>query len=298
MARIGGAFPLPSAQISEGGGRFALASGASLYLGPGQGILSTGALSQFEWFDPVDQIWRVLITATDGDFISVDGVNFRVRNTSGTVTTTAITGAGTGGTNGIGTVATGASVGVTAAPAGGRTAIIVPIVGGSVQAPTITQAGSGFAVPPLIVIDPPPAGGIQATAVATLTAGAISAITMVTVGAGYAASPNFWILPQTGQYMGGPAVGVAAGTAPPGGIVFPTNAAPGNQNTAATGAQLTSAALTGSGTLTGLKIIDNGAGYTASPTLTVTGLTAATATATVGNTTPAADTSFFQPRIS
>lgn len=298
MARIGGAFPLPSAQVSEGGGRIAIASGGTFYPGPGEFLLSTGPATVCEWFDPVDQVWRTLITSTDGDFLSCDGVNFRLHNTTGTVTSLAITGAGTGGTNGIGTAATGAAVGVTAAPTGGQTAIIVPIVGGSVAAPTITQPGTGFTVPPLIVIDPPPAGGIQASAIATVNAaGQITAITMVTVGAGYQTSPNFWIIPVTNQYQGGPAVGVPAGVIPPTGIVFPANAVPGNQNTASNGAQLTSIALTGSGTLTGLKIINSGAGYTASPTLTITGLTAATATATVGNTTPAADTSFLQPRV-
>lgn len=298
MARIGGAFPFPIAQVQEGGSRIALASGGTFYPGPGSFLLQTGANTVLEWFDPNDQTWRTLVPASNGDFVAADGVNYRFRNTTGIVTATAITGAGSAGTNGIGTVATGVNVAVTAAPAGGQTAVIVPIVGGSVAAPTITQAGSGFLVPPLIVIDPPPLGGIQATAVASInSSGAITAITMVTVGAGYAATPNFWIIPQTNQYVGGPAVGVAAGAIPPSGLVFPTNAAPGNQNTSPTGAQLTSIALTGSGTLTGLKVINPGAGYTSSPTLVVSGMTAATATATVGNTTPASDTSFLQPRV-
>jgi hypothetical protein len=297
MSRIGGAFPFPTAQVQEGGGRLAIGSGQYFYMGPGEFIIQTGALTVIEWFDPIDQVWRTQLNASSGDFIPCDGVNWRLHNISGTVTGLTITGAGSGGTNGIGTAATNAAVGVTAAPAGGRTAIIVPIVGGSVQAPTITQAGSGFTVAPLIVIDPPPGGGIAATAYASVSGGVITAITMVSVGAGYQASPNFWIIPQTAQYQGGPAVGVPAGSTVEPGLVFPTNAVPGNQNTSPVGAQLTSNALTGSGTLTGLKIIDAGAGYTASPTLTITGITAATATATVGNTTPAVDTSFQQPRV-
>ena len=293
MARIGGAFPLPMAQLVEGGGAIALASGAVWYPPAGEYFIVQGSNTNFEYWDPIAQQWRQLTASPD--YASVDGVNWRLRNVSGTVTSTTITGPGSGGVNGIGAAATGASIVGTAA--GGIAATFAPIIGGSVQSPTITQAGSGFLVVPLIVIDPPPAGGIQATAVATISAGAITAITMVNVGGGYSASPNFWIIPQTNQYQGGPAAGVAAGIIPPSGLVFPTNAVPGHQATGATGAQLTSNALTGSGTLTGIKIISFGSGMTSSPTLTVTGAGAGTATATVSNTTPVSDTSFVQPRV-
>lgn len=293
MARVGGAFPLPTAQLSEAGGVVVLSSGSFWYPPAGEYFAIIGANTNFEIWDPIAQQWRQ--ETASPDFISLDGINWRFRNISGTVTSTTITGAGSAGTNGIGTTATGVSI--TGTAAGGIAATFQPIVGGSVQSPTITQGGSGFLVVPLIVIDPPPAGGIQATAVATISGGAITAITMVNVGAGYTASPNFWIIPQTNQYQGGPAAGVAAGSIPPSGLVFPSNAIPGNQATGATGAQLTSNALTGSGTLTGIKIITNGSGMTSSPTLTITGMTAATATATVANTTPVNDTSFVQPRV-
>ena len=175
------------------------------------------------------------------------------------------------------------------------------MIGGSVQAPTIAQAGTGFLVPPLIVIDPPPQGGTQATAVCTLASvgGGLASVSMVAVGAGYSSSPNFWIVPQTNQYQGGPEVGVTAGTIPPPGLVFPTNAVEGNQNTSPTGAQLTSNALTGSGTLTDLKLIYPGNNYTGTPTVTISGggISGATGTVTVGNTTPVNDVSFFLPRV-
>lgn len=295
MARIGGAFPLPTAQLVEGGGAIALASGAMWYPPAGEYFIIMGANTNFEVWDPIAQQWRQ-VTASP-DWSSIDGVNWRLRNVSGTVTSTTITGAGSGMTNGIGFAATGVTIIGTAA--GGVAATFAAIIGGSVQAPTITQGGSGFLVAPLIVIDPPPAGGIQATAVATISVGAITAITMVNVGAGYTATPNFWIIPQTNQYQGGPAAGVAAGVIPPSGLVFPSNAVPGNQATGATGAQLTSNALIGSGTLTGIKIISFGSAMTSSPTLTVTAATgsAGTATSTVANTTPVTDTSFVQPRV-
>jgi hypothetical protein len=297
MARIGGAFPLPLPQVQEGGSKIELGTGGVFYPPAGEYIFNTGTVTVLEFFDPQAQGWRTLFNSSTGGFISVDGVNFRLHNLSGAASATAVTGAGSGGTNGIGTVATGAAIAVATGSGAVVPITVVPIVGGSVAAPTITQAGSGFLVPPLIVIDPPPPGGTQATAICTLTTGGIGAVTMVDVGAGYAASPNFWILPQPNQYQGGPEVGVAAGSIPPPGLVYPSNAAPGNQNTSSAGAQLTSVALTGSGTLTAVKLIVAGSGYTGSPALTVTGVGAATATVTVGNTTPANDVSIMIGRV-
>jgi hypothetical protein len=273
MARIGGAFPFPTAQVNEGGGIIALASGGMFYLPPGEWACTTGTVTCLQWFDPIDQIWRGVQEPTlQGQMISSDGFNYRLINLSGVVTGAAITNAGSGGTNGIGNTATSASV-VFTGPSAGVTATGYPIVGGSVAAPTITQGGSGFLVPPLIVIDAPPAGGVQATAFATISAGAITAITMINAGAGYAATPNFWIMPQFGTYAGGASGSFAPGANPAPGLVFPANAMPGNQNTSAAGAQLTSVALTGSGTLTGIVVVNPGTNYsgTTIPTVTITG---------------------------
>jgi len=301
MARIGGAFPLPLAQVQEGGASIELASGGVFYPPSGEYLLTLGTGCVAQYWDPVAQQWRTFCPAGSGCFVSFDGYNFRLLNTTGIVSSMAITGAGTGGTNGIGFAATGAAAAIAASDTtGGAGATAYVIVGGSVAAPTITQAGSGFVVPPLVVIDPPPAGGIQATAIAALTAGGgIASITMENVGAGYTASPNFWLLPQTGVYQGGTSGGNTQGAIPAPGLVYPSNAAPGNQNTSSSGAQLTSIALTGSGTVTGLVIVNSGGGYTsASPTVTVTGLSGSpTATATVATTTPAVSISFLQPRV-
>ena len=286
MARIGGAFPFPTAQVNEGGGVIQLPSGGIWYFPAGQYLATTGAVSAVQWFDPILQGWRSWGEPTvTSQYISCDGYNYRLLNASGIVAGAAITAAGAGGTNGIGSVATGVSLAFTAPVSGqaNQTATGYPIVGGSVAAPTIVQAGSGFLSPPLIVIDPPPPGGIQATAVATLNAaGGISAIAMVNVGAGYAASPNFWIIPQYGTYAGGPSGSFAAPLGPPPGLVFPANAVPGNQNIGSTGAQLTSVALTGSGALTGIVVVDPGNLYdgTHIPTVSIGGtVVGATATA-------------------
>ena len=300
MSRIGGAFPLPNALPQEGGGIITLASGGVFYIPSGEYLLQTGSATCMEWWDPIGNVWRQGIGVSCAPtFIMTDGYNFRLRNLTGTITAQAVTGAGSGGTNGIGNAATGAAVGIAASnTAGGANATAYPIVGGTVPAPTVTQAGSGFTEPPLVVIDPPPSGGIQATAVAALTAGGgIASVTIVTAGAGYAAVPNFYLIPQTAVYQGGTSGGNAAGAIPAPGLVHPNNAAPGNQNTSPSGALLTGNALTGSGTFTGFRVINPGGGYTsASPTVTVTGIGAATATVTIGTTTPANDTTFLQPR--
>jgi hypothetical protein len=296
MAQVRGAFPYPYAQPQEGGGVIVLPGGGVWYMPSGEWLMSLPAANMvFEWWNPLANSWVTVNGASD--YVSSDGFNLRARNTTGSIASAPITAAGSGGTNGIGFVATGAAITFSAPASGGTLATGYVIVGGSVAAPTITQAGSGFLMPPLVVIDPPPVGGIQATAVAALNAaGGIASITMVNVGAGYAVSPNFYLIPQTPYYQGGPSGGVAAAPIIPGGLVFPFNAVAGNQNTSPVGAQLTSIALTGTGTVTGLIMINNGVGYTGTPTATITGVGAATST--LAAVTAAANaTAFFQPRV-
>ena len=302
MARIGGAFPLPLAQVQEGGTRVGLESGGVFYFPPGEYLAITDAHSLVQFWDGQSQSWQTLWGHSQGGFLSCDGYNFRAINDSGIVTSSSLT-AGSGMTNGIGATATGVSVAIAASNTTGYpTATAYAIIGGGVQAPTVTQAGSGFLIPPQIIIDPPPPGGIQATAHALMTAAGSSGIASIVVdvvGAGYLTTPNFWIIPQPALYQGGPSGGVAAGGIPAPGLVYPTNAVPGNQNTSATGAQLTSAALIDSGTLTGLVIINAGGGYTsANPSATFTGGAGGiAATITVGTTSLSTATVTLQPRV-
>lgn len=299
MAQVRGAFPYPFAQPAEGGGVVCLGAGGTWYPPSGEWLMQTAANLCVQWWDPIANTWRNQVSNSNtGDYFSTDGYNIRLLNLTGNILSAPITTPGTTGTNGIGFAATGAAIAFSAPAAGGTLATGYVIVGGSVAAPTITQAGSGFLVPPLVVIDPPPPGGIQATAVAALTAGGgITSITMVTVGAGYATTPNFYLIPQMAYYAGGPSGGVAAAAAaPPPGLVFPSNAVPGNQNTSAVGAQLTPVALTGSGTVTGLVMINNGVGYSGTPTATITGVGAAASTL-AAVTAAASAQAFVQPRV-
>ena len=285
MSRIGGQFPFPQQAPANGDGIVTLASGGIYTLPPGDWVVTLGDQTNLQWFDPSLLQWRGLNDDTSNlNYISSDGCNYRLVNMSGVVAGAAITNAGSGGTNGIGFSATGVSVSF-GAPSAGTTATGFAIVGGSVQAPTVTQGGSGFLLPPLIMIDPPPVGGIQATAYATISAaGVVTGITMNQVGAGYTASPNFYVFPQNPFYSGSPVAGANANAFPPPGLVYPTNLPAGSlyqPNISLSGCQLTSNALTGSGTLTGIGILNYGGGYTGTtiPSVTIVGCGAAAATA-------------------
>jgi hypothetical protein len=118
-------------------------------------------------------------------------------------------------------------------------------------------------------------------------------------GGGYTSTPNFYIVPQVASYAGAPTAGAAAGAWPPPGTVFASNTIPGFAGTISpTGAQLTPAALTGSGTITAVVITNGGGGYTAAPTLTATGGSGTiTLTPTVAVTTLAIAIVTLQPRV-
>lgn len=303
MARIGGAFPFPTAQVGEGTARLSLGSGGVFYFPSGEYITTNDASSTIERWDATEQVWVVFepSVANNGTYLNCDGYNIRLHNITGVVSGNTLT-AGSGMTNGIGSVQTGVSVAWAASNTTGYpTATGYVIIGGTVAAPTVTQGGSGFLIPPVIVIDPPPPGGIQATAIAVMTAAGssgIASITMVNAGAGYLTTPNFYVIPQAALYQGGPSGGAAAGGIPSPGLVFPTNAIPGNQNTSPVGAQLTPVALTGSGTLTGIHMINAGGGYTAAPAVTFTGgAGGVAATALVAVTSLANSTCLIQPRV-
>jgi hypothetical protein len=280
--------PFGSPQINGAGGEIVLPSGGIYVVPQGNYICQLGSQTVAQWFDPNNGLWRVVQPSGDLMQISADGGNYRLVNVSGTCVGANITNAGSGGVNGIGPVQTGSTVTFGAPAAGGVTATATGyvIVGGSVQAPVVTQGGSGFLVPPAVFCDPPPAGGVQATAVATISAaGVITAITMVNVGAGYTSSPQWYIAPQGfNGFLATP--DRAAGAFPPPGLINPANVWPGSvlqPNIAATGALLTPAALTGSGTLTAIVMTYYGAGYTGSTVPTIsfggTSLGAAAATA-------------------
>ena len=303
MSRIGGRFPFPLTSAQTCDVPISLPSGGTMTIPQGNWLVATGANTRLQFMDPVNLAWRNLPAGINGTDVSADGCNYRLINIAGTVVALAITAAGTGGTNGIGFGQTGVAVSIAAAPGGGPyNATAYAVVGGTVAAPTVTQPGSGFVSPPLVICDPPPVGGVQATATATLTAaGAISTVTIDNPGAGYLTTPAWYIFPEPAVYYGAPIAGVGPDIWPGVGLIHPSMQPPGSiyqaNFNAAAGALLTPAALTGSGTVTALLILDPGGGYTGTaPVVTITGAGAATGTATLGPA-PAVDRSFLQSRV-
>jgi hypothetical protein len=286
--RLGGPFVFNT----SGAFPVTLAGGEYFYPPPGNYLFALGNQTALQWWDPVAYSWRALASPGDStNSIDCDGYNYRLMNMSGVTTSALITNAGSGGTNGIGPTQTGTTVSFAAGSSNpGGTAAGYVIIGGALSAPTVTQAGSGFLVPPLILIDPPPQGGIQATATCTLTAGGgISTVTLTNAGAGYTSVPNYYVVPQFQNYPGLPtspytlpATGLVQPYVPPGQI---TNMPPSvftaqGQNPAfpsTAGALITSGALTGSGTLTGLVVTNYGYGYTTVPGITFANTTGALA---------------------
>lgn len=270
----------------------ALGPGESWLLPPGQGVVGTfggvtqgltgftltgqylvnlGPFLSLQMYDSQMQTWRNLPAANVTPVtISADGQNYRVANTTGAAVGAIITAGGTGLTNGFNTVTCTPS-------AGGGTWNV--IVGGAIN-PTLQIAAGGtlYTQRPILIANPPASQGstpyILPTAVAAITGGAISAVTVTNVGAGLVAQPTWTVLQAPGDTTGS------------GGSIAST------------------AALSGSGTVTALYTTGNygTAGLTAVPTLafsppstitataimnfTVTSISVAAAGAAYGNAQP------------
>lgn len=282
-----------------------LGSGGYIYPPAGQYLFTLGPQTVLQWQDPLYGWRNYCAPGAEIGAISLDGYNYRLINLSGTVVGASITNAGSGGTNGIGPTQTGTTLGVAGPGGTGQTAKGYVIVGGSLPALSIANAGSGFVVPPLILIDPPPAGGIQAEAFATITTGgALSSVTLTNIGAGYTNLPNVYVVPQFLDYPGSPALPFTIPSSP---TPVAPNFPPGNIFNAPGGGvtvglqqfvqglqqafPVTSGALVnfgagvlgGSGTLTGIVMTDFGSAYTGTSVPAVsfagTSLGAAAATA-------------------
>lgn len=244
------------------GNRISLAPAQTFTIPAGVWIVScTGTISAVQFLDPVRLEWVNLVGpgAAWALRIQSDGVNFRVNNLSDAAYGALITAAGSGYAQATTTVT-----------AGTGNSTWQPIIGGALGTFTVVAGGAGYTIPPLVLIPPPPAPGIQATATSALTSGAVSSITIRTAGAGYLTAPPITIVPVQTD--------------------------PGFTNGLITNATAT-VALTGSGTLTGLLLVNFGAPLTTAPTLTVSGAgTSATATTNPATVVAAAnDVITFQP---
>lgn len=231
---------LQQLQSAQAVGPLTLAAGQAELIPAGQWLIQPGPYSQIEVYDPITGIWRGLGTqAHDMKCVLSDGQNFRISNLSGCAVGAFVTNVGSGYT----------SAPTVTASAGGSA--WRAIVGGAINTTvTITSGGSGYTYPPLLLIDPPPVGGVVATATCTISAGAINAVTVVNQGAGYLVAPNITILPDP-------------------------------RDTAGTGGVLTvNSTLAGAGTVTAVVCTDQGTPQTSVPTLSFSGGGGSSAAAT------------------
>jgi hypothetical protein len=146
---------------------------------------------------------------------------------------------------------------------------------GSVGSIGITNAGAGYTEAPNVAIGAPPAGGVQATAVATVTTGAggVASVNVTSGGSGYTALPGVTFSAPT--TVGGiTAQGVA--TISGGLVVAVTVTNPGSgyltapSVTFSSGAASATAVLS-TGQVNTITLTNAGAGYTSPPSLTITG---------------------------
>lgn len=228
--------------------KLALAAGDAIPLPAGDWYVAGGSYCVPQFLDPVTSTWVLGSTAgwsTGPHFIKSDGFNARIANLTGCPIGAVITGAGSGYVQSTTTVT---------ATAGNST--WAPIVGGALSVTSITNAGSGYGVAPLVLIPAPPnaasnansIGGIAASAYAVLSSGTVSAISFTNVGAGYPTAPTVTILPN------------------------PTDP---NINSGITAATVT-LGLTGAGSITGVLCTNSGAPLATLSALTLTAAGAGT----------------------
>jgi hypothetical protein len=197
-----------------------LGAGEIFNIPAGTFMVYAGPYTFLQWKDPVTGVYYNRPTSATGtQLIDSDGANFRLANTTGCVIGAVITTATcTGATNGIGAAVNG----VSCTPSSGAS-VWQTIVGGAISATIATatttagtSVGSGYLYPPVIVIDAPPTGGLQATAIVTsLSTGTVlsTAIQVINQGAGYTTAPNLTFLNDPRDTAGSGAVYVTTLTA-------------------------------------------------------------------------------------
>lgn len=248
-----------------------LSGGQAYVLPSGDYMVVPGKYTFIQWYDPVTTLWRALTTPAQPHpmLLSSDGNNYRLANLTGTVVGAVVTNAGTGYTNGIyySTAAypngipgnpnalpqagTAAQPTVTFAAGGGTNlALGNVIVGGAINSTVaVTAGGTGYTYPPILIVSPPPAGGVQATMVTTITAGVVQVPTVIDQGAGYTTAPTITVVNHPLDKTGS-------------GAVLTVNAT-----------------LAGSGTITAITVPVNGAGHTSVPAITFSPASTTAATA-------------------
>jgi hypothetical protein len=179
----------------------AAVAGLTGYNLTGQYLVNLGPFSDLQMFDSNLGYWRNLTPAKGASiFISSDGTNYRIVNSTGCPVAAFVTGM-TGGTP-----AAGLNSQSVVASAGGST--WNAIFGGALatMATTIIATGSNYQSPPQIIFTPPTNQGstpyIIPTATAVLTNKSISSVTWLSNGAGLVALPNMVVINAPGDTLG------------------------------------------------------------------------------------------------
>jgi hypothetical protein len=195
-----------------------LAAGETFLIPSGTWLVNPGPYTFLQWLDPVSNVFKVRPSTTPStDYIESDGTNYRLANTTGCPIGAVITvGTCTGSTNGIGVAING----VSCTPSSGASTWQT-IIGGAISATIAsvtgqTSVGAGYLYVPTVLIDAPPQGGLQATAIVTsLSAGTVlpGAIQVLNQGAGYSTAPNITFVNDSRDTAGSGAVMVTTLTA-------------------------------------------------------------------------------------
>lgn len=163
-----------------------LPPGAAVYLQPGDFEVSIGEVSFLQYPDPVTGIWRSF-PAFRGQTsrVNSNGFNHRIANLTACPVSAVVANGGSGFAQGTATVTSNV---------GGS--LWQAIVGGALSVSTITAAGAGYGVTPLLYIGAPPNPGVQATGHVVLTGTSVTSVVLDNVGAGYTTAPVALILPS------------------------------------------------------------------------------------------------------
>jgi hypothetical protein len=225
-------------------------------------MVTPGPYTLIQTKDPITGGWRTVPSQSNSPvFVISDGASFRVANLTGCALGAFVTNVGSGYT----------SAPTVTASSGNST--WQAIVGGAVSTTVnLSNLGSGYTYPPIVQFPAPAAGGMPATATCTLgvgagaigtpvmSAGTLASITVANGGGGYGATaPLVYI---TG---GGGTGATATATLTAGVITSFTVTAPGS------GYITTPTVLiAGTGTISAITMVDQGAGYTFPPVPTFT----------------------------
>jgi hypothetical protein len=177
--------------------KIALAGGQSFLIPRGDWIISEGMYCVLQYMDPVTNAWSTAASSAwepGHRIVFSDGFSVRIANMTGCPVAATIIQYGGGWVQ--------SSTTVTVTGGGGST--WAPIVGGQLGNATVTAAGAGYGVAPLVFIPPPPnnetnpngIGGFQASGWAAIASGTVSGFSFNSPGAGYPTAPTVVVVPS------------------------------------------------------------------------------------------------------